>query len=228
MNHPFRGLVSRITIVLTWLVATAGIAYLVAQGTLPESSASPSAALNVPLIDEDERATVTLETHTVQPVLSGEGRVVQDGSAWLLEASVLPESLAYQLIDSPVGVKAMIIGGPAGFDCAWKGLSPSPETGGMTMRCQIPSDIKVVTGLPGTMVVQLTAPTEVAALPVSAVIGTAEVGQVIVVGSDNATSVRQVELGRSDVFYVEITGGIDFGERVFENPVQSDFISSGT
>ncbi|MBA3378591.1 MAG: hypothetical protein H0T93_06890 [Chloroflexia bacterium] len=223
MSSAQRGVSTRILLTILWLVASAGIAYLVARNVTPTATSS-GGDLNVPPVAIEERATVALETRTVQPVLSAEGRVAQDGSRWLLEATILPESLAYQLLDSPVGVKALITGGPAGFDCAWEGLLQSPETGGMAMRCQIPSDIKVVAGLPGTMVVQLMEATEVQALPVSAVIGTSETGQVIVIESDNQTSVRQVEIGLSDVFHIEITGGLEPGETVFENPVQSDFI----
>ncbi len=45
----------------------------------------------------------------------------------------------------------------------------------------------------------------------------------MVVGEDGATSVRPVELGRSDIFWIEVTGGLEEDEQVLEFPTQFDF-----
>jgi hypothetical protein len=60
-------------------------------------------------------------------------------------------------------------------------------------------------------------------LPLTAVVGSAEQGQVIVVAADGTTSVRDVELGVADTFNVAITSGLEPDEQVLAAPVQTDF-----
>lgn len=155
-------------------------------------------------------------------------------------------------------MKALINGGPTGFDCAWAGLgqagvggrgavpiggASSPEPGnnsivdsssklaptatGVTMRCTIPADVRVAAGMTGMMVLQMGKPTTTQALPVTAVIGSAGQGQVVVVKTDKSTEVRTVQLGVSDIYNIQITGGLDPSETVLQNPTQSDFARSG-
>ncbi len=227
----------RIATLVLWIAVTAGIAFLVARNA--DSSTGRSPQLSVPPVEIGQRATATIDTHTIQPILSADGTVVADGTQWAIEALVVPQAQAYQLLTAPVGIKALIDGGPAGFDCAWLGLGqggsavstegrrPGAGTGGsggnVTMRCRIPAGIKVVAGLPATMVLQLTAPQEKPGLPVTAVVGSSGQGQVVVVNADGTTSVRTVGIGIADTFWVEITSGLDPGETVLAAPVQTDF-----
>lgn len=212
--------------VLLWLLVTAGVAFLVARSS-GQSTTVTDPALHVPQIQADQRQTTALEDVTIQPTLSGDGTVDEgekDGT-FVLQTTITTADQAYRLLHDPVGVKALIVGGPAGFDCAWNGLVNTPS--GLMMQCRIPNDIEVVAGLQGTMVLQLDDATEVTGLPVSAVVGTNQTGQVIVVQHDGSTEVRQVDLGRNDTFNVEITGGLNEGEEVYLNPVQSDFSGAG-
>jgi len=206
---------------ILWLAVTAGTAFLVAR-----QEAAPAGAdrdrLAVPPISIDERQTATRQPRTIQPVVSGDGVVVADGPDFALEAPVSPQALAYQLLRDPVSVKALIVGGPAGFDCPWLGLGQGTE-GGVTMRCRVPADVKVVPGLSGTMVLAMAEPTENLALPATAVVGTAGQGQVVVLAPDGTRTVRQVGLGTADAFWVEITAGLAPGETVLAAPVQADF-----
>lgn len=211
---------ARVAFAVLWLAVTAGVAFFVAREAAP--SESNDDALVAPPIELSDRATTTLERQFVQPVLSGDGSVVADGDGFALEAPVTPQAQAYQLLQEPVSVKALIVGGPAGFDCPWLGLGQGPS-GDVTMRCRIPSDIPVVPGLAGTMVLTLVPPVETMVLPVTAVVGAAEQGQVVVVAPDGTTSVRTVEIGISDTFWVEITSGLEPGETVLAAPVQADF-----
>lgn len=102
---------SRIIIVILWLVVTAAVALVVAQQRT--SSTDTADAPNAPPVRESQRQTVALAEHSIQPVISGNGRVAHDpdGVHWMLEAPVTPESQAYQLLQAPVGVKALIVGG---------------------------------------------------------------------------------------------------------------------
>jgi hypothetical protein len=216
-----RSWIARTGLAVLWLAATAGIAFAVARATASpaEGTRAETIARPIPL---DQRPVTTLQPHTIQPVVSGDGIVVADGDGYALEAPVSPRDRAYQLLTDPVGVKAMILGGPAGFDCPWLGLGQG-EDRGVTMRCRIPPDIKVAPGLSGTMVLAMSPPKTVPSLPVTAVVGSAQTGQVVVVQPDGTTSVRQVSLGMADTFWVEITGGLSEGETVLQAPVQADF-----
>ena len=200
----------------------AAIAFTVARSVDP-AAPGDDIPLNVPQIQADQRTTTTLQEVNVQPVLSGDGTIVEldRDNGFALQAPISPADMAYRLLKDPVGVKALIVGGPAGFTCAWDGLVNTPS--GLMMQCRVPDDMEVVAGLQGTMVLQLDAPSTVTGLPVSAVVGTNQQGQVIVLHDDGTTEVRTVELGASDAFNIEITGGLDEGETVYLNPVQSDF-----
>lgn len=215
-----------------WTVATsrllvliaipAAVAVLVAYNVEP-ADPEDDIPLVVPQITANQRQTTMLQEVNVQPVLSGDGTVVElDGDdGFALQATISPADQAYRLLQDPVGVKALIVGGPAGFECSWDGLVNTPS--GLMMQCRVPDDIEVVAGLQGTMVLQLDAPSTVMGLPVSAVVGTNQQGEVIVLRADGTTEVRTVELGVSDAFNIEIIDGLDEGETVYLNPVQSEF-----
>lgn len=209
-----------------WIAGTIGIATLVVRSVADDDSDRSSPLTEAP-ISLSDRATTTLENRIIRPVLSGEGRVVADGQSFLLEANVTSADTAYRLLAPPVGVKALIAGGPAGFDCVWAGIAVSsqdPST--MAMRCRIPAEVNVVAGLTGTMVVTLTPPVEAPSLPLTAVFGQQGQGQVVVLRPDGTTEVRGVELGSSDTFAVEVKSGLQPGEPVLVAPVQSD-LSAG-
>lgn len=74
----------------------------------------------------------------------------------------------------------------------------------------------------------MAAPADVMALPVTAVVGTSGKGQVVVIGADGKPVARPVTIGRSDTFWVEITGGLQPNEQVLTSPVQADFVSGSS
>jgi len=259
----------RVGLLLVWVLATAGIAFLVARTATHESSADLTAPQ--PVVSSSQRVTVSLTETMIVPIVSGDGSVVASPSGYLLEAPVSTDDLAYRLLDPPVGVKALIKGGPAGFECIWVGLgqpgvistpaaSPSaspaatPMAGvhirgffagggddaassgssgisgsgpGVVMRCAIPKDVRVITGLRGTMVLQMAKPITAQALPVSAVVGSSGQGQVIVVHDNGSAEIRTVQLGASDIYNIEITSGLQPMDKVLQNPVQEDFQAAG-
>ncbi len=228
---------SRFARFIAWLLVAAAVSYIVAQLTTNDGVTADVTA-PLPPITLDQRATVTLSETSIVPVVSADGVVVQGEQGWLLQAPATPDELAYRLLDPPVSVKARIKGGPSGFACAWAGLAPAglpgavpvpsarelaPDVAGVVMRCAIPAGIRVVAGMAGTMVLQMATPVTAQALPVTAVVGEAERGQVIVVHDDGTTEVRDVELGASDVFNIQILSGLQPGEKVLQNPTQADF-----
>jgi len=214
----------RLMLALLWLVVTAGVAFLVARYAADDPATDITAPL--PPVAASERATATLTEQVIAPIVSGDGTVLRDGDRWLLEAPAEPADVAYRLLDPPTGVKALINGGPAGFDCAWAGLGLGPD-GGVTMRCELPAEVRVAAGMSGTMVLQMGDPVTAQALPVQSVIGSEGQGQVVVVTGAGETSLRTVELGAADTFWIEITGGLDPGETVLAAPTQGDFAQAG-
>lgn len=210
-------------LVILWLGVTAGVAFLVATYAADEQTDDITAPL--PPISLAQRETASISTQTITPIVSADGTVIQDGSRWLLEAPASPPNVAYRLLNPPVGVKALIDGGPAGFDCAWVGLGQGSD-GAVTTRCALPAEVPVAPGMTGTMVLQMDQSTDAPALPVAAVVGTQAQGQVVVV-ADGETSLRTVELGVSDAFWIEIRGGLEPGETVLAFPTQSDFGKAG-
>lgn len=91
------------------------------------------------------------------------------------------------------------------------------------MRCEIPEDVRVAAGMTGLMVLQMGQPHDAQALPVTAVVGAVDQGQVVVVHDDGTTELRTVQLGVSDIYNIEITGGLEPGEAVLQTPTQADF-----
>lgn len=238
MSRRFTWL-NRLGMLLIWALVTAGVAFLVANAAANDD---PTVDVTAPLppVSLDQRATASLAEKSIVPIVSADGRVIQSGSDWLLEAPATSDELAYRLLDPPVGVKALIKGGPAGFNCAWAGLGQAgpaapaantareigPTTTGVTMRCKIPGDVRVVAGMAGTMVLQMAKPVTVQALPVTAVVGSADQGQVIVVHDDQSTEIRSVKLGISDIYNIQIMSGLKPDEAVLRNPTQADFAQS--
>ncbi|MGC4190328.1 MAG: hypothetical protein QM589_03730 [Thermomicrobiales bacterium] len=235
----------RLGTVVIWAAATAAIAYLVARAAADQNQPAGLIA-PLPAVTLNDRATVSLESKSIVPIVSGTGSVVRGESGWLLEAPISSDELAYRLLDPPVTIKALINGAPSGFTCEWAGLGlaggsgeasiaadatpttltsaaslPSMATG-VTMRCQIPDDVRVVAGLHGMMVLQMAKPVTVSSLPRSAVLGSAQQGQVIVVHADGTTELRSVQLGASDDYNIEIVSGLNASESVLLNPVQRD------
>lgn len=215
---------ARVVGALAWLAVAGVVSYLVANQVAERNVDSALRELPAPQVTVRDRATVSLSEQLIIPVLSSSGRVVEaeDSSSFDIEAPVSPQSLAYQFMDPPIGIKAQIDGGPSGFDCEWVGLSTG-DGGDVTMRCRVPDDIKVVAGLPVMMVLRLAEPVETLALPLSAVVGSAGTGQVVVITTEGERQVRQVTLGTSDGFWIEITDGLELDEVVLEVPVKSDF-----
>lgn len=209
----------RAVLALLWLVVTAGVAFYVARQA--EADDGPSITDPLPEIDLANRSTVTLDEHIIAPVISGDGLVIQDGGKFLIDAPIANDDLAYRLLDPPLGIKALIAGGPAGFDCPWAGLGVGPD-GVATMRCTVPADVRVAAGLAGTMVLQVGPQVTAQALPLTAVLGKSDRGQVVILNADGTRTVKPVTLGAADAIYIEITGGLEPTDTVIEYPTQRD------
>ncbi|SBW28092.1 hypothetical protein FDG2_5530 [Candidatus Protofrankia californiensis] len=228
----------RTVFVLVWLAVTVAVAAMTARVAAPDAASGETAGStsDVAAVRLADRATVSVTQERIQPVLSLDGSVqpaepTAGGGGFDIVASVQPVDLAYRLIEPPAGIQAAILGGPTGFPCAYKGLVAASSEGGpsavgTSVRCGIPSSVRAVAGLSATIVIALDAGRVAPALPLSAVVGSAQQGQVVVVSPDGrARSVRTVTLGVSDPMWMEIRDGLSPGDQVLERPVQSDLLS---
>jgi len=195
------------------------VAYAVAHGQRAQHEDLLRPAQQTP------RKTTQLSKETLHPTIAGDGSVVKVGKRYEIVAAIQDTDLAYRLSSGHFTVRALIVGGPTGFPCAWLGLR-SEDGAAPRMACQVPSTIRVVSGLQASMVLAIDAPTEVNALPVSAVIGAAQQGQVILVEANGEYQTRQVDIGSADDQWVQIKHGLLPGERVLLVPTQSDLGSS--
>lgn len=132
-----------------------------------------------------------------------------------ITASV-PSELLYRIYTGPSSAKGAITGGPAGFDCdiATTDTGEADSDGGLSILCLVPPDVVAFAGLEAVIAVQTSERAEVPTLPITAVLGEVDRGQVVRVGNDGRRSVVDVGLGVSDGSHVEITSGIAVGDRV--------------
>jgi membrane fusion protein, macrolide-specific efflux system len=136
----------------------------------------------------------------------------------------LPSTDSYRLLSGNLTATASIIGGPAGFRCpvlqvpsvkADSGATPSASP---VVMCAIPPDVRAFPDLKGQIAVTSGQVTNVLTLPVTAVSGAADRGEVSVVLDDGTVVIRQVGLGATDGAIVEITAGLEEGTRVLASP----------
>lgn len=128
------------------------------------------------------------------------------------EVAVLPPQDAYRLLSGELKARGSIAGGHGPFDCPV--LVSTPADGRATVVCAIPLEVTAFAGLTGTVAISSRQARQVLALPVTAVSGTAQAGEVAVKGADGQVTVQKVTLGVTDGSYVEITGGLAEGTTV--------------
>jgi hypothetical protein len=136
----------------------------------------------------------------------------------------LPATDAYRLLAGDLSATGSIAGGPAGFDCPvlqMPSIEADPEvvsTAGPMVICAIPQDVRAYPDLQGQIAITSGQVADVLTLPVTAVSGAADRGEVSVVLVDSSVTIRQVGLGATDGAIVEITTGLEEGMRVLASP----------
>ncbi len=126
-----------------------------------------------------------------------------------------------RLVSPPLGARAQVDGGPGPFDCPLVDAVPTVEatTGdsseGPELFCSIPSDMRVLSGMPATVVIQLEKAEDALVLPIEAVAGTVDSGTVYVRGKDEQPVETPVKLGTTDGVHIVILDGLNEGDTVF-------------
>jgi multidrug efflux pump subunit AcrA (membrane-fusion protein) len=142
----------------------------------------------------------------------------------------IPPEEQYRLQEKPTEAAVEVVGGPGSFTCTGLTISvplagSSPPGGdnpggenattGATVRCAVPGDVTVFSGLTGTISMPGGSAEDVLVLPVTAVKGNSQTGSVWLVGDDGEAVETAVGLGLNDGSVVEVTG-VDEGATVLE------------
>lgn len=129
----------------------------------------------------------------------------------------VPAAQLFRVYEAPISARASIDSGPAGLACALVPTLPDPAPGGAgestappggSALCLLPLDAAVLATLPAKVGLNTGSVENVLTLPVAAVRGSAQTGQVSVV-ENKTVRIADVELGLSDGVSIEIRSGID-------------------
>jgi membrane fusion protein (multidrug efflux system) len=185
-------------------------------------------------------------TLTALDVLAGQMVSVGDtvgaiSPGTLSVTATLSQAEQFRLLSPPSTAEVEVQGGPAPFTCTGLvlGAAPAPAgglpdpgmpmegggpvAGGTTARCQVPAGTAVFAGMGATMRIEAGQAENVLVVPITAVQGSVQTGNVWVVGPDGEQTERQVTLGLTDGRLIEITDGLTEGEQVLEFvPVPDD------
>jgi membrane fusion protein, macrolide-specific efflux system len=138
-----------------------------------------------------------------------------------VSGSLAPEQ-QYRLLSRPTEALVTITGGPAPFTCTGLTIttptSAQGETGttGPVVQCSVPAEVRVFAGLAAQMVVAGGVAENVLIVPITAVEGTAETGNVYFVLPDGSTETRPVVLGLNDGINVEVKEGLTEGDLILQ------------
>jgi multidrug efflux pump subunit AcrA (membrane-fusion protein) len=145
-----------------------------------------------------------------------------------VSGTLAPEQ-QYRLLNQPTEAQVTITGGPAPFTCTGLTISSATSSGSgsgsgdgsdgsgtTTVRCAIPADVKVFSGLTAQLVIAGGVAENVLIVPVTAVEGSAETGNVYIVKPDGSTESKPVTLGLNDGINVEVKDGLVEGDLVLQ------------
>jgi membrane fusion protein, macrolide-specific efflux system len=139
-----------------------------------------------------------------------------------VSGSLAPEQL-YRLTEKPKEAEVSISGGPAPFTCTnltittpLAGQEGGDGSGGPTVSCAVPREVTAFAGLTAQVTIAGGIAEDVLIVPMTAVEGTADTGNVYFVLPDGTTEVRPVILGLNDGFNVEIKDGLAEGDLILQ------------
>ena len=181
------------------------------------------------------RATVTAPIAGTLRLTVLKGQVLAVGDD---VGSVLPGTLSvsgtltpdqqYRLVAPPTEAEVSLQGGPAPFVCTGlrigaapasapgdPGAPPETSTSG-TVTCAIPADVTAFPGLGADLVITNGTAEDVLVVPVTAVQGSVQTGNVWVVDADGSHEERAVVLGLTDGAVVQVVEGLAAGDLVLE------------
>jgi multidrug efflux pump subunit AcrA (membrane-fusion protein) len=191
--------------------------------------------------------TVTAVDVLVDQVVAVGDRVAGISPGSLSVTATLGQDDQFRLLAPPSTAQVEVQGGPAPFTCGDLALGAPAATegagddqagaavdpaagggtgqGGTTVRCRVPAGTTVFPGMAATVVVDAGVAEDVLVVPVTAVQGSVQQGNVWVVGADGAQEQRAVVLGLTDGDQVEVREGLAEGDSVLAFvPVPDDTV----
>lgn len=147
-----------------------------------------------------------------QSVTVGEAIAKIAPPSFHVTASLLPEQ-QFRLLNQPTEAQVAVTGGPAPFTCTGLTITTvlagaENTTGGTTVSCAVPGDVRVFAGLAAQVTISGGIAENVLVVPITAVEGTSGTGNVHFVLADGTTELRPVSLGLNDGINVEVTEGL--------------------
>lgn len=146
----------------------------------------------------------------------------------------VPANDLYRFYEDPGQIMLQIDKGPPAAECDFIGLGAAEQDdsgedgaegggggGGSQLTCRVPSDLTVFDGVRGKLSVSTGEAENVVVVPVTAVRGNVDSGEVVVVDDGGSEEVREISLGMSDGRSIEVTEGLSVGERILD-PVPLD------
>lgn len=178
------------------------------DGTLSFVSADGTTAIETPVTATSVEPLVPVGAAV--PVNTPIVRVTD--AAMLVTAEVTPEQVLRLGDRMAMGTRAQIEGSSGPFDCDLvDSRVTASDDGTYHELCRIPADVPVVVGASAKMVIVLETHDDVLALPIEAVAGTIDHGSVY---PEDGGDPVDIGLGITDGIYVEVTSGLEEGDRV--------------
>ncbi|SEL10478.1 hypothetical protein SAMN04515665_10897 [Blastococcus sp. DSM 46786] len=185
--------------------------------------------------------TVTAMDALVDQVVSVGDELGEISPGTLSVTASLTQAEQFRLLAPPSTAEVTVQGGPAPFTCTGLALGagspaspgedggggfPAPmPSGGTTARCAVPAGVTVFAGMTATVAVAAGTAEDVLVVPITAVQGSVQQGNVWVVRDDGAQEERSVVLGLSDGDQIEVREGLAEGEQVLQFvPVPDDSV----
>ncbi|WP_104523252.1 efflux RND transporter periplasmic adaptor subunit [Blastococcus atacamensis] len=186
--------------------------------------------------------TVSSMDALVDQVVSVGDKIGEIAPGTLSVTATLTQSEQFRLLAPPSTAEVTVEGGPAPFTCTGLTLGAAPTaaggdpgagggypgpqpSGGTTARCAVPGGTTVFAGMAATVAVNAGTAENVLVVPITAVQGSVQQGNVWVVGEDGTEEERPVVLGLSDGDQIEVREGLTEGEQVLQFiPVPDDSV----
>lgn len=168
--------------------------------------------------------TLTLDALVDQVVAVGDD-IGSISPGTLSVTAPLNQADQFRLLSAPATVDVTVQGGPSPVSCTGLTLDAAPAPAGSdpaadpaasppgggtgtTARCAVPPGTPIFAGMSPSVAVQAGPATDVLTLPITAVQGSVQAGNVWVVGDDGAPVGTPVTLGLTDGQLIEVTGGL--------------------
>jgi membrane fusion protein (multidrug efflux system) len=184
----------------------------------------------------------------VDQIVSIGDKVGEISPGTLSVTAPLTQAEQFRLLAPPSTAEVTVQGGPAPFTCtgltlgapaagssddgaSGNGGGPvapgAPAGGGTTARCAVPAGVTVFAGMGAGVAVQAGTAENVLVVPVTAVQGAVQQGNVWVVGDDGLPVERPVALGLTDGDQIEVRDGLSEAEQVLQFvPVPDDTVET--